>query len=56
MAILMDHFGQPHTDAATTCLLVLTLRVMNICVLTVGAVCSVGILAEQPAGVRGCMP
>ena len=47
-ATLVDHFGWSHTDAAKTCLLILS--IMNTCVLTVGAVYSVGILAERPAG------
>lgn len=47
-ATLVDHFGWSHSDAAKTCLLILS--IMNTCVLTVGAVYSVGILAERPAG------
>jgi len=44
----VDHFGWSHHDAAKNCLLVLS--VVNTCVLTVGVVYYVGILAERPAG------
>ena len=47
-ATLVDHFGWSRHVEAKTCLLILS--VMNTCVLTVGAVYSIGILAERPAG------
>ena len=47
-ATVVDHFGWSQKDAAKTCLLLLS--IVNTCVLTVGVVYSVGIMAERPAG------